>query len=81
MSTLTYHVVLPFARADNGDLVPEEAVQAPSAQAARSRAIALSYRKAGVDAFSRSGDPQLGEFEDAVVLYKHGELPDDLPSP
>ena len=32
----------------------------------------------GAVAFSRSGDPLLGEFSDAHLLHKFGELPDDL---
>jgi hypothetical protein len=33
---------------------------------------------AGAVAFSRSGDPNIGEFEDAVILKAFGEVPDDL---
>jgi hypothetical protein len=29
-------------------------------------------------AFSRSGDPSTGEFDDAVVLARVGEVPADL---
>jgi hypothetical protein len=32
----------------------------------------------GAVAFSRSGDPAMGEFGDAIVLEKFGEVPDDL---
>jgi hypothetical protein len=32
----------------------------------------------GAIAFSRSGDPLMGEFSDARLLHKFGELPDDL---
>jgi hypothetical protein len=33
---------------------------------------------AGAVAFSRRGDPDVGEFEDAVILKAFGEVPDDL---
>jgi hypothetical protein len=33
---------------------------------------------AGAVAFSRRGDPNVGEFEDAVILKAFGEVPDDL---
>jgi hypothetical protein len=33
---------------------------------------------AGAVAFSRSGDPTLGEFEDAVILKTFGEVPEDF---
>ena len=34
--------------------------------------------KAGAIAFRRTGDPALGDFEDAVILGRYGETPDDL---
>jgi hypothetical protein len=33
---------------------------------------------AGAVAFSRSGDPNLGDFEDAVILKTFGQVPDDF---
>jgi hypothetical protein len=33
---------------------------------------------AGAVAFSRSGDPNLGEFEDAVILQTFGDVPEDF---
>jgi hypothetical protein len=32
----------------------------------------------GAVAFSKTGDPQLGEWEDAVILSRYGDVPDDL---
>ena len=32
----------------------------------------------GAVAFSKTGDPQLGEWEDAVVLGRYGDVPDDI---
>ena len=32
----------------------------------------------GAVAFKRAGDPNLGEFSDAVVLRKFGNAPEDL---
>jgi hypothetical protein len=32
----------------------------------------------GAVAFSRSGDPMLGEFGDAQLLRKFGQVPEDL---
>ena len=78
MAGVTYYVVLPFVRDDEGELIAEEGVEAPTAFAAQRRALALVGVKAGVIAFSRSGDPTVGEFEDAVVLGRYGEVPDDL---
>jgi hypothetical protein len=51
-----------------------------SANAAVMRAEALSRKPgcAGAVAFSRSGDPATGEFGDAKLLRKFGDVPDDL---
>jgi hypothetical protein len=34
----------------------------------------------GAVAFSRTGDPMMGEFSDAQLLKKFGDVPDDLSS-
>jgi hypothetical protein len=78
MANVTYFVVLPIVRNDDGDLIAEEGQEAPSAFAAQRRAQALVGSKAGAIAFSRTGDPALGEFEDAVVLGRYGDAPEDL---
>jgi hypothetical protein len=33
---------------------------------------------AGAVAFKRAGDPNVGEFSDAAVLKKFGDVPEDL---
>jgi hypothetical protein len=42
------------------------------------RAVVLHQRRR--QRFSRSGDPATGDFGDAIVLKKFGEVPDDLRS-
>jgi hypothetical protein len=82
VASVIYYVALPFARIDAG-LATGEAVECPHGAAAVRRAQALASNKvyAGAVAFSRSGDPNLGEFEDAVILKTFGEVPDDFGSP
>lgn len=46
--------------------------------AAIRRADSVGKTKGGAVAFSRTGDPAIGEFTDAVVLGKFGDVPDDL---
>ena len=79
---MVYYVALPFTRLEDG-LAPGDAVECPSGPAAIRRAEALASDKAnaGAVAFSRSGDPNLGEFEDAVILKSFGEVPDDFAAP
>lgn len=37
-------------------------------------------RKSGAIAFSRTGDPAIGDFDDAEILGRYRETPDDLVS-
>lgn len=78
MADVTYYVVLPFVRDEDGELIAEEGVEAPSAFSAQRRAQTMLAKKAGAIAFSRTGDPTIGEFQDAVILGRYGEVPADL---
>jgi hypothetical protein len=55
-------------------------VECTSANAAVVRAEALSRKPscAGALAFCRSGDPATGEFGDAKLIRKFGDVPGDL---
>jgi hypothetical protein len=76
---MTYFVALPFVRVEGG-LAPGDAFECPYAAAAIRRAEVLASKEtnAGAVAFSRTGSPELGEFEDAVILMTFGDVPDDL---
>ena len=80
MTNVTYYVALAFLRDDEGSLIPGEAHECQTPIAALSRAEILSRAGAhsGAVAFSRSGDPMTGEFGDAKLLKKFGDVPDDL---
>ena len=78
MATLTYYVILPFFRTADGDLVAHEPMEVPNAGAAQRQAERVARAKGGAVAFSRTGDPTVGEFSDAVILARYGETPDDL---
>jgi len=79
MSEVTYYVALPFVAADDG-VVAGEAVECFNPNAAVMRAEALSRKPGhvGAVAFSRTGDPATGDFGDATVIRKFGDVPDDL---
>jgi hypothetical protein len=79
MSEVTYYVALPFVAADDG-IAPGEAVECFNPNAAVMRAEALSRKPGhvGAVAFSRSGDPATGDFGDATVIRKFGDVPSDL---
>ena len=79
MAEVTYYVALPFVTADDG-IAAGEAIECFNPDSAVMKAEALS-RKPGVVgavAFSRSGDPATGDFGDATVIRKFGDVPDDL---
>ena len=80
---MVYYVALPFILVEGGGLALGEAVECPHGAAAIRRAQTMSFDKAhaGADAFSRSGDPNLGEFEDAVILKTFGQVPEDFAAP
>jgi hypothetical protein len=71
---VTYYVVVPFDRDESGNIVAGEGQEAPSASAAERKARSLALERAGAVAFSRTGDPAMGEFQDAVVLAQFGEV-------
>src|SRR6202041_372480 len=71
---VTYHVVVAFDRDAEGDLKPGEAREVLSPIVAERRTRALALEHAGALAFSRTGDPTTGEFQDAVILAQFGEV-------
>ncbi len=75
LAHVTYFVAMPFDRNEEGDLVAGEAQDRQSAGAAESAARRMAETAAGAVAFSRTGDPSTGEFEDAIVLRQFGEVP------
>lgn len=81
MVDVTYYVALPFVAADDG-VAAGEPVECFNPNAAVMRAEALSRKEGhvGAVAFSRTGDPAIGEFGDAKVIRKFGDVPDDLSS-
>jgi hypothetical protein len=77
---VTYYVALPFVRLANGGLAPGQGVECPHSAAAihRAEAMSRSEMNGGAVAFSRSGSPELGEFDDALVLKSFGDVPEDF---
>jgi hypothetical protein len=80
MADVTYYVALPFFEDDTGTPVAGAAEECQSSTAALRRAeiMSRSAGSIGAVAFSRTGDPMAGEFNDARLLQKFGHVPDDL---
>jgi hypothetical protein len=75
---ITYFVALPFDVADG--ITAGEPTECFNPNAAVMCAEALSRKPGhiGAVAFSRTGDPATGDFGDATVIRKFGDVPDDL---
>ena len=80
MKELTYYVALPFRLSDDGQVVAGEPQECRDAgKAVRVATIlAADPGNCGAIAFSRSGDPSLGDFEDAVIIRSFGEVDSGL---
>jgi hypothetical protein len=79
MAEVTYFVALPFIATDDGIAAgePTECFN-PTAVVVRAEALARKEGHVGAVAFSRTDDPATGDFRDAEVIRKFGEVPDDL---
>ena len=80
MGDLTYYVAMPFLQDDNGSPVagPAEECQSSSSALRRAELLSRAAGSIGAIAFSRTGDPMVGEFGDAKLLKKFGDVPGDL---
>lgn len=75
MARETIYLVQAFVAKGKG-LRAEPAVASRTAETARRMAEKLAPTKAGVVAFSTSGDAELGEYdEEPTVFFKSGLLP------
>src|SRR5258708_39236536 len=77
MSSHTLHVFQAFESKDGG-IVPTEPKACPSAASARALAARLAQTHYGVIAWSRTGDPDLGDWGPAEELVRSGVIPDEF---
>lgn len=79
MSEVTYYVALPFIAAEDATAAGEPTeCSNPIAAVMRAEALSRQPGVIGAVAFSRTGDPATGDFSDAKVIRKFGDVPDDL---
>jgi ABC-type uncharacterized transport system substrate-binding protein len=80
MVDITYYVAMPFRQDDDGSPVAGAAEECQTSTTALRRAeiLARAAGSIGAVAFSRTGDPLMGEFGEAKLLRKYGNVPDDL---
>ena len=77
--SITYFVVLPFLQGEEG-IVPGQAQEVPNAHSALRLAEVMSRKpeNVGALAFKRTGDPNTGNFGEAIILKRFGEVPENL---
>src|ERR1700681_31751 len=75
----TIHVVQAFAERE-GRIVPVEPKACPAAGSARALAARLAQTRVGVIAWSRMGDPELGDWGPPEILLRTGVIPDEWQS-
>lgn len=75
---VTYFVVQTFQRGKKGALIPD--IPRPARDRLHCERVAekLAERSAGVVAFSRTGDPESDDWEDAMIISQYGETPSEL---
>ncbi len=80
MATVTYYVVLAFMRSEDGEIVACEPKEARGTDHAvrMAKTLAATEAHCGAIAFSRTGDPALGDFDDAVILKTVGDVDEGL---
>lgn len=74
MAKKTYYVVQPFENTAKGRSKVLQPFEVPNERSALIRAEAWA-KKGGAIAFSRSGDPELGDYDEAIILGKFGDIP------
>jgi hypothetical protein len=79
MAQETQFIVQSFRAGRGTRLLADPAVACKSAQTACRTATRLALTKVGVVAWSRTGDAELGDFdEEPVILFRSGRVPPEL---
>lgn len=75
---ITYFVVQTFQKGKKGALIPDLPRPAHDRSHCERVAEKLAQKSAGVVAFSRTGDPESDDWEDAMIISQYGETPSEL---
>jgi hypothetical protein len=75
----TVYIVQSFRAGRGARLLADPSVACKSELTARRTAERLAQTRVGVIAWSRTGDAELGDFDDEpVVLFRAGRIPSEL---
>lgn len=75
---VTYFVVQAYQRGKKGALIPDQPKQARDKNHCEVMAERIAQTSASVVAFSRRGDPETGDWDDAYVIAQYGDVPHEL---
>ncbi len=76
MARETIYLVQAYRAGKGTRLIADQPIACKSTEHARRAAERLGASKAGVVAFSTSGDAELGEYDDEpAIIFKAGRLP------
>ena len=76
MARETTYFVQAFNAGKGGNLKPDAAIACKSANGALRTAERLALSKLGVVAFSSTGDPEIGDYdEEPTVIFRNGQFP------
>lgn len=76
MARETIYIVQAFNAGKGGHLKPDSPIACKTESAAPRTAERLALSKLAVVAFSSSGDPEMGDYDDEpTVIFRKGELP------
>lgn len=74
----TYYAVQPFEHAPRGRLKVLQPIVVQTLTEAVRKAERMAKERGGAIAFSRSGDPEFGDFDEPVILGRFGDVPRDF---
>ena len=77
MAVSTKHIVQPY-RKEGKRLVPDQPREFGSAESARSAAQLTATKKAGVVAYSVTGELEEGIIDETVILFRSGRVPAEM---
>ena len=76
---MTYYVALPFVQHETGIRRGSlRNARTSHRQSGAPKLCPTTQPNVGALAFKRSGDPNLGNYGDATILKKFGDVPDNL---
>lgn len=75
MASTTYFAVQPFESTRSGRSKVLQPIVANNAQDAVRKAERIANEKGGAIAFSRTGDDDIGDFDEPQILGRYGDVP------